>query len=246
MGKDVKIIADKLDANEITVIQKYIQNIRQIINDEISVTILDSNYKSDYNVSMKHYDEIISKNPGVKIDNFYITHYLQSQEKNNINKFTKEYMRHEQFTSEKKKNGQRAFIEDGHVRVLINLNKAGTITNVDFFQKNQKNPHQRAFINSSGNIQCIRHFNVQKKIPTMDEYLDTNLRPYIMLKYDKKGLCSSYEFVNEVKRKFYSEIDLYEEWFNRVIKKEDYVINLNRHFDIIFRQKYAADRLFLM
>ena len=56
MGKDVKIIADKLDANEITVIQKYIQNIRQIINDEISVTILDSNYKSDYNVSVKHYD----------------------------------------------------------------------------------------------------------------------------------------------------------------------------------------------
>lgn len=246
MGKEVKVIADKLNDGEINLIQQYIKNLKQIFNDDFSVTILDSSYNTDYRYLLKVYGEIISKFPGIKINNFYIDYYLKSQKKNNINTFTTEYMKNEQFTAEERKDGQRVFLKDGQVRVAINTNKSGSVTDVDFFQQNQKNPHQKAFINSNGNIQMLRYFNVKKKIIVKDEYLDTELMPFILLRFDKKGLCSSYEFVNEKTQKFYSQVDLYEQWFSKVIKDDDYIINLNRHFDIVFRQKRNVDRIFLM
>lgn len=246
MVKAIKVITDKLNNDEVNQIQQYIKNLKQIVNDNVSVTILDSNYNIDYKNILKNYDEITSKIPDVKIKNFYIDHYLKSRMKNNINIFTKEYMKNQQFTPEERKNGQRVFLQDGQIRVAINTNKSGLVTDVDFFKKNQTSPYQKAFINSNGNIQMLRYFNVKKKIPIRDEYLDTELMPFILLKFDKQGLCSSYEFVNETKQKVYSQVDLYEQWFNKTVNNNDYIINLNRHFDIIFRQKKDVDRVFLM
>lgn len=246
MVKSIKIITDKLNNDEIKLIQQYIINFKQIINDEVSITILDSNYNIDYRNILKNYDEIKSKIPEVKINNFYVDHYLKSQAKNNINMFTKEYMKNQPFTSEERKDGQRVFLQDGQIRVAINTNNSGLVTDVDFFQKNQKIPHQKAFINSYGNVQMLRYFNVKKKIPIKEEYLDTELMPFILLKFDKKGLCSNYELLNEAKQKACSQVDLYEKWFSNVLNNNDYIINLNRHFDIIFRQKQDVDRVFLM
>lgn len=246
MGKEVKVITNKLNENEINLIQRYIKNLKQIINDDVLVTILDLNYNVDYGSLCKNYDEIINKISDVKISNFYIDNYLKSQKKNNINSYTTECMKNEQFTSEERKNGQRVFIKDGQVRVAINTNKTGLVTDVDFFQQNQKKPFKKAFINSHGNIQILRYFNVEKQLPVKDEYLDTELMPFIIMEFDKKGLRSSYEFTNKAKQKVYSQVDLYEQWFSEVINNNDYVINLNRHFDIIFRQKQNVDRIFLM
>ena len=226
MGKEVKVITDKLDEDEIDLIQRYIKNLKQIVNDDILVTILDSNYNVDYDFLFKSYDEIISKMPDVKINNFYIDYYLKSQNKNNINTYTTECVKNEQFTSEKRKNGQRVFLKDGQVRVAINTSKTGLVTNVEFFQQNQTSPHKKAFINSHGNIQILRYFSVKERLPIKDEYLDTELMPFILLKFDKKGLCSSYEFTNEAKRKVYSQVDLYEQWFSEVINDNDFITRI--------------------
>ncbi len=245
MGNHVKIIIDKLDASEIQNIRHYITNLHQLIGSDSILTILDPRYKNDYNQLINEYERLSGELPSVQIDSFYVSQYLKSELRDNVNQFTTDYIGDEKFTVEKK-NGQRIFMQNGEVRIAIITNRAGKVTAVDFAKPGQKRPHQRVSVNSSGNIQVLRHFDEKTHLPALDEYLDTDLNTQMLVHFDERGLRTDYQLVGWDEPVVYSEVDLYEQWFNRVIKPDDYVINLNRHYDVLFEHKHDVTKVFLM
>ncbi|UEG66745.1 hypothetical protein GZH44_08300 [Weissella hellenica] len=245
MVNHVKIIIDKLDASEIQNIRHYITNLHQLIGSDSILTILDPRYKNDYNQLINEYERLSGELPSVQIDSFYVSQYLKSELRDNVNQFTTDYIGDEKFTVEKK-NGQRIFMQNGEVRIAIITNRAGKVTAVDFAKPGQKRPHQRVSVNSSGNIQVLRHFDEKTHLPALDEYLDTDLNTQMLVHFDERGLRTDYQLVGWDEPVVYSEVDLYEQWFNRVIKPDDYVINLNRHYDVLFEHKHDVTKVFLM
>lgn len=146
----------------------------------------------------------------------------------------------------KKKDGQRLFMQNGEIRIAIITNKAGKVTAVDFAKPGQKRPHQRVSVNSSGNIQVVRHFDDETHLPTVDEYVDTELNTQMAVHFDERGLRSEYQLTTLETPVVYSEIDLYEQWIDQIIRPEDYVINFNRHYDVLFENKHDVNKVFLM
>lgn len=245
MSNQVKIIIDKLDAAEVTKIKRYMANLYQLIGSDTTLTILDPRYKGDYNQLISHYEKLSSEFPDIQIESFYVSQYLKSNQRDNVNQFTQDYIGNQKFTVEKK-DGQRLFMQDGQVRIAIINNKAGKVTAVDFAKPGQKKPHQRVSVNTSGNIQVLRHFDDKTHLPVIDEYLDTDLNTQLTVHFDERGLRSDYQLVGWDEPIVYSEVDLYEQWFNRVIQPDDYVINMNRHYDVLFEHQHDVTKVFLM
>lgn len=245
MENHVKIIIDKLDASEINKIKQYVVNLRQLIGSDLLLTILDPRYKDDYNQLINNYEQLAVDFPDVQIDSFYVSQYLQSERRDNVNQFTTDYIGDQKFTVEKK-DGQRLFMQDDEVRIAIITNQSGKVTAVDFAKPGQKRPHQRVSVNSSGNIQVLRHFDEKTHLPALDEYLDTDLNTQMLVHFDERGLRADYQLVGWDEPVVYSEVDLYDQWFDRVIKSDDYVINLNRHYDVLFEHKHDVTKVFLM
>ncbi|WP_404975205.1 hypothetical protein [Weissella paramesenteroides] len=245
MGNHVKIIIDKLGVSEVKTIKHYITNLHQIIGSNSILTILDPRYKNDYNQLINEYEQLSVELPNVQINSFYVSQYLKSERRDNVNQFTTDYIGDEQFTVEKK-NGQRLFMQNGEVRIAIITSQAGKVTAVDFAKPGQKRPHQRVSVNSSGNIQVLRHFDEKTHLPTLDEYLDTDLNTFMFVHFDERGLRADYQLVGWGEPVVYSEVDLYDQWFARVIKLDDYVINFDRHYDVLFENKHDVTKVFLM
>lgn len=245
MGNHVKIIIDKLDVSEVKTIKHYITNLYQIIGSNSILTILDPRYKNDYNQLINEYEQLSVELPNVQINSFYVSQYLKSERRDNVNQFTTDYIGDERFTVEKK-NGQRLFMRNGEVRVAIITNQAGKVTAVDFAKPGQKRPHQRVSVNSSGNIQVLRHFDEKTHLPALDEYVDTDLNTFMLVHFDERGLRADYQLVGWDESVVYSEVDLYDQWFDRVIKPDDYVINFDRHYDVLFENKHDVTKVFLM
>lgn len=245
MGNHVKIVIHKLDAFEIKTIKHYVTNLRQLVGSDLSLTILDPRYKGDYNQLINSYEQLAIDFPDVQIDSFYVSQYLKSERRDNVNQFTTDYIGDQKFMVEKK-DGQRLFMQNGEVRVAIITNQAGKVTAVDFAKPGQKKPHQRVSVNSSGNIQVLRHFDEKTHLPTLDEYLDTDLNTFMLVHFDERGLRADYQLIGWDEPAVYSEVDLYDQWFDRVIKLDDYVINLNRHYDVLFENKHNVTKVFLM
>ncbi|MDF8372261.1 hypothetical protein [Weissella paramesenteroides] len=245
MGNHVKIIIDKLDVSEVKTIKHYITNLYQIIGSNSILTILDPRYKNDYNQLINEYEQLSVELPNVQINSFYVSQYLKSERRDNVNQFTTDYIGDERFTVEKK-NGQRLFMRNGEVRIAIITNQAGKVTAVDFAKPGQKRPHQRVSVNSSGNIQVLRHFDEKTHLPALDEYVDTDLNTFMLVHFDERGLRADYQLVGWDEPVVYSEVDLYDQWFDRVIKPDDYVINFDRHYDVLFENKHDVTKVFLM
>lgn len=245
MSNRVKIIINKLEDYDMEVIQHYLMNLRQIIGSEFMVTVLDPRYNNDYDKLIHEYEVVSQKIPNTQIDSFYLAQYLKSERRDNVNQFTTDYIGDQKFTVEKK-DGQRLFMQNGEVRIAIITNQAGKVTAVDFAKPGQKRPHQRVSVNSSGNIQVLRHFDEKTHLPALDEYLDTDLNTQMLVHFDERGLRADYQLVGWNEPVVYSEVDLYDQWFNRVIKPDDYVINLNRHYDVLFEHKHDVTKVFLM
>ncbi|KAA8442514.1 hypothetical protein FKV75_01005 [Weissella paramesenteroides] len=245
MENHVKIIIDKLDASEINKIKQYVLNLRQLIGSNLSLTILDPRYKGDYNQLINIYEQLAVDFPDVQIDSFYVSQYLKSERRDNVNQFTTDYIGDQKFTVEKK-DGQRLFMQNGEARIAIITNQAGKVTAVDFAKPGQKRPHQRVSVNSSGNIQVLRHFDEKTHLPALDEYVDTDLNTFMLVHFDERGLRADYQLVGWDEPVVYSKVDLYEQWFNRVIQPDDYVISLNRHYDVLFEDKHDVTKVFLM
>lgn len=246
MDNQVKIIIDKLENTDISAIKKYVANMSQLIGNSLALTILDPRYKGDYNTLIHEYEQLSKELPGVKIEGFYVSQYLHSDVRDNVNKFTKNYIGNQKMTVEKTADGQRLFKQNDDVRIAIITNKAGHVTAVDFAKPGEKRPHQRVSVNSSGNIQVIRHFDTKTKLPLMDEYVDTELVPQLIVHFDERGLRSDYQLVGWDEPVVYDEVGLYEQWFDQIIAPDDYVINLNRHYDVLFENKHDVKKVFLM
>lgn len=246
MDNQVKIIIDKLEKANISAIKKYITNMSQLIGNSLALTILDPRYKSDYNTLIHEYTQLSKELPGVKIEGFYVSQYLHSDVRDNVNKFTKNYMGDQKMTVEKAADGQRLFKQNGEVRIAIITNKTGMVTAVDFANPGEKRPHQRVSVNSAGNIQVIRHFDTKTKLPISDEYVDTELVPQLIVHFDERGLRSDYQLIGWDEPVIYDEVGLYEQWFDRIIAPDDYIINLNRHYDVLFENKHDVKKVFLM
>ena len=245
MSNQVKIIIDKLGTAEVTTIKHYMANLRQLIGSDFTLTILDPRYKGDYNQLINEYEKLSGEFPNINIESFYVSQYLKSNRRDNVNQFTQDYIGNQKFTVEKK-DGQRLFMQDGEVRIAIINNKAGKVTAVDFAKPGQKKPHQRVSVNAAGNIQVLRHFDDKTHLPVIDEYLDTDLNTQLTVHFDERGLRSDYQLVGWDEPIVYSEVDLYEQWCNRVIQPDDYVININRHYDVLFEHQHDVTKVFLM
>ena len=245
MNNQVKIIIDKLEVHDIEIIKKYIANLSELVGSDLVVTILDPRYKGDYNQLINSYEQLAVDFPDVQIDSFYVSQYLKSERRDKVNQFTTDYIGDQKFTVEKK-DGQRLFMQNGEVRIAIITNQAGKVTAVDFAKPGQKRPHQRVSVNSSGNIQVLRHFDEKTHLPVLDEYLDTDLHTQMLVHFDERGLRADYQLVGWDELVVHSEVDLYDQWFNRVIKPDDYVINLNRHYDVLFEHNHDVTKVFLM
>lgn len=246
MDNQVKIIIDKLEKTDVSAIKKYMTNISQLIGNATTFTILDPRYKGDYNTLIHEYEQLSKDIPNIKIDSFYLSQYLHSDARDNVNKFTKDYIGNQKMTVEKTADGQRLFKQNGQVRIAIITNKAGIVTAVDFAKPGEKRPHQRVSVNSSGNVQVVRHFDTKTKLPIRDEYVDTDLIPQLVVHFDERGLRSDYQLLGWDEPLVYGEVDLYDQWFDRTIEPADYVINLNRHYDVLFENKHDVNKVFLM
>lgn len=246
MNNQVKIIVNNLDAQEVKRIKLYVKNLIQIVGENLAVTILDPRYNGDYNKQLEKYDDIISVLPNSKINSFYISIYLHSDRQDNIKQFIESYIGKEKFTIEKNENGQQFLKQDGQTRVKVSTNMAGQITAVDFIKAGQNIPHQRVSVNSTGNIQVIRSFSGKDRLPLIDKYVDTELKTQMVVHFDERGFRSGYQLTSQEEPVVYSEIDLYEQWFNRVIEKDDYIINVNRHYDVLFEHYHDINKVFLM
>lgn len=246
MNNQLKIIVNNLDAQEVEKIQLYVKNLIQVSGENLAVTILDPRYNGDYNKLMKEYDDIVSSLPNSKISSFYISMYLHSDKEDNVKQFIKSYIGNEVFTPEKDQNGQQIFKQNGETRIKIITNKTGKITAVDFIKAGQTTPHQRISVNGTGNVQVIRSFSKKNRLPLKDEYVDTELQTQMLVHFDERGFRSDYQLISWGKPVVHSEIDLYEQWFNTVIEENDYVINMNRHYDVLFEHYHDINKIFLM
>ncbi|WEA53644.1 hypothetical protein PWO95_03580 [Weissella paramesenteroides] len=246
MDNQVKIIIDKLGKADVNEIKKYVANMNKLIGNSLSLTILDPRYRGDYNLLIHEYDQLSRELPGVKIESFYVSQYLHSDVRDNVNKFTNNYIGDQKMIVEKMADGQRLFKQNGDIRIAIITNRAGRVTAVDFAKPGEKRPHQRVSVNSSGNIQLLRHFNTKTKLPLTDEYLDTELVPQLVVHFDERGRRSDYQLLRYDEPVVYDEVGLYQQWFDKVINSEDYVINLNRHYDVLFESSHDVKKVFLM
>src|SRR5699024_373019 len=107
-------------------------------------------------------------------------------------------------------------------------------------------PYKKISVNRTGNVQVVRHFDKFTHKLLSDEYLDTNLSTKLKITFNAKGQRESYYLVSKGGKPVFSEVDLFDQWFEQVVKEDDYVINMNQEFNIVFANKHDSQRLFLM
>lgn len=245
MTKQVKIIIERLNKNEIKKINNYIANFKQIVSEEIAVTILDPRHNADYNNLIEYYEYLNTKLPKVTIINFYLSFYFLSDVKGNVNKFTKQYIGNREFKRITSSNIQEYFLPSSQEIIRPIVNKDGNLSTLEILKKGDK-PHKKISVNRAGNIQVVRSFDKQTHVLLTDEYLDTQLNPRLKICFNNQGLRESYQLLGADKPLVFSEIDLFDQWFDQVVEYDDYVINMNHEFNIIFSNKHDGKKLFLM
>lgn len=242
MDRQVKIIIERLNKHEIKKINNYLINLKKNIGEDISATILDPRPNSDYNNLIEYYEHIYPKLPMVNIKSFYLSLYLVSDETGNVNSFIRNYIGKQKYNKTQNKG---YFLPSN--RELINpvFSEKGNLVAVEFSEVGGK-PYRRISVNRKGNVQVIRNFDKRTHTLLSDEYLDTNLNIKLKISFNGKGQRESYYLVSKSGKTVFSEIDLFDEWFEQAVKKDDYVINMNQEFNIVFANKHDSRRLFLM
>lgn len=245
MTQQLKIIIERLNKNEIKKINKYLVNFKKIVNEEIDVMILDPRHNADYNNLLDYYDYLNTKLPKVNIINFYLSFYLKSDVKGNVNDFIKKYIGNREFNRIHSGNVQEYFLPSSEELIKPILNKYGTLTTIEFFKEGHK-PHKKVSVNRTGNVQVVRSFDERTNLLLTDEYLDTNLNTQLKIYFNDQGQRESYQLIGEAKPMVFSEIDLFDQWFDQIVERDDYIINMNQEFNIIFSNKHDEKKLFLM
>lgn len=245
MDHKVKIIIERLNRNEIKKINNYLLNLKEIIGENISVTILDPRHNADYNNLVDYYSQLSARLPNVNIINFYLSFYLVSDAIGNVNNFIKQYIGGRKFNPLISGSVQSYFLPDSQEIIQPKINKVGDLVAVDITKKGEF-LQQRISVNRKGNIQVVRNFDEKTHRLLFDEYLDTELNTQLKINFNKQGQKESYHLVGKEEPIVFSEIDLFDQWFEQTVNKDDFIINMNHDFNIILSSKYDEKKLFLM
>lgn len=242
MDKQVKIIIERLNKKEIKKISNYLMNLKKVIGENISVTILDPRLNADYNNLIEYYEYIVPRLPGVNIENFYLSFHLISNEIGNVNSFIRNYIGKKKVSRIQNKD---YFLPEGQELIHPIFSQENLLLAVEFSKLGNK-PYKKISVNRTGNVQVVRTFDKETHALLSDEYLDTDLNTKLKISFNSKGQRESYYLVGKDRNIVFSEIDLFDQWFDQVVEKEDYVINMNQNFNVIFVNKHNSQKLFLM
>jgi len=245
----VVFIIDKLDKQTQSMVLQNMKDLAKFYANPLTIKFLDTRYQSDYlhlYETEKNFVQAISNE--AELRSLYINQYFVSQDKGNVNGYTNEFVNNRKLdTLPKNKRQQVLMKQNDDVVVAVNYDATGKlIKSVDFANPGQKNPSKRALVNRVGNIQIIRYFDELTKKPLQDDYVDTQLNPFMRVGFDEKGLRASYEFLNFDTPPVRSELDLYEQWFKQEIATDDIIVNYHRDFDIIFESFNNQENIYLV
>lgn len=213
-----------------------------------TVEILDSRYHPNYAELKRQYETFKQDfTYPVSIKSVYLDQYFVSDKVGNVNGFTNNFLGTNSKSVRQNKAGNKTLMEiDGSIRVAINYAKNGqTIQSVDYANPGQNHPIMRALVNHDGNIQVLRHFNITTHKPGYDEYLDSELDTFMIVKYDQKGLRESYQFTHWGEEAVNSEIDLYMQWIRPEIDEDTIIVNYNRDLDILFETVSSQANIYM-
>ncbi|QIL50804.1 hypothetical protein G7084_05440 [Weissella coleopterorum] len=242
----VKVIVNTINKETLKEIYRYILNLEAYTHQQSRITILDPSYNKDYYTFEEKIKNILGSISDLEVHNLYLQQYFSSDRENNINEYTNNFINGQKIEVEKNDDGHRLFKSEGHTLVSIESDKNNKVNLVEFFNKGNKIPFRRALVNGHGNIQTIRTFDDKSGKAVYEEYVDANLVPFIKIWFNKKGQKESYQFIGWDEPVVNSEVDFNDCWIRKEIGVSDYVINLNRDFDVLFSTFVDVERLFLV
>lgn len=242
----VKIIVNTINKEVLKDIYKYVINLEKITKQHSNITILDSRYNKDYYVLKDDIKSFIGPINGLEVHNLYLQQYFSSRREHNINEYTNAFIDGKKIKVEESQDGRRVFKNGSHTIVSINSSENDKVDLVEFFNKGHDIPFRRVSVNGHGNIQTIRTFDDKSGKAIYEEYVDCDLNPFIKIWFNKKGQKERYQLVGWNNPKVDSELDFNDCWVRKEICKDDYVINLNRDFDVLFSTFIEVEKLFLI
>lgn len=246
MSTQVKVVVDKLDESTLNKVREYANRLERLLFITPEVTILDPNYSANYPKSNQYQQQLMRMYPKFKIKNFYLDAYSVNNERGNAERFVNEELGKRKVVKEESADGTILFKEGNHILVALKKGKEGRATAIDFAHKGHKKPYQRVSVNEDRNVQTIRIFNEDTNLPTEEYYVDSDLQPFLSVQFNEKGLREHYSLLKPQLPIVDSELDLYDQWFAMEICADDYVINLNKTFNVLFEEYEQLERIFLV
>lgn len=243
----VKILISKMNASEFDKISRYVENLEKKIGQKVQATILDPRYHQDYFTFYNQWQALVgSKKDKFRVKNLYLDQYFKSNKENNMNDLIKSFLGDAKVSVNPDNNGEMLLLQDDMVRIKMKKNKSNFIQEIELFNHGDDKALMRALVNHKGNIQTIRTFNVSNGKAIYENYVDSNLKSFLKMEFNVKGQKNSYKFVGLDLNVVYSEIDLYDQWLKMELTDDDYIINLNRDFDVLFSNYVDVNKLYIL
>lgn len=245
MGKEVKIIIDKLDEETLNQAAEYMQRLEAITFEALTGTVLIPNYGENYPTMKKHQIKLQQAFPHINIKSFYVDPYYVSNSKDNADRYIESNLKKYQIVKIQDDKGNTLLKQGEDILAFLKYTR-NCLDFVDFAKIGQKKPYKRITVNSDRNVQTIRLFSKNGNLPREEYYVNSDLQPFLTVIFNSKGLRETYQLTDGKSAMVESELDLYALWFEQQISKTDYIINMNRNFNILFEEYDNLERIFLV
>lgn len=245
MEKEVKIIIDTLDEATLTQVTAYIKRLEAVTFNELKGTVLSPNYGANYPTMKVNQDALQQKFPELHLESFYVDPYFVSANKDNVDYYIESNLKKYKVVEESDGKGNVRLKQGTDVLAFLKYTR-NRLDFVDFAKPGEKKPYKRISVNSERNVQTIRLFTKNSHLPREEYYVNSDLHPFLTVIFNEKGLRASYCLGDESNPSVESELDLYAEWFKEHISETDYIINMNRNFNVLFEQYDNLERVFLV
>lgn len=245
MEKEVKIIVDKLDETTLQHANEYIKRLEVVTFHSFTGTVLSPSYSADYPTMKETQDKLQQGFPNLTIKSFYVDPYYVSNKVNNVEEYIESNLKKYNVTEEQDDKGNTLLKQKDDILAFIKYTR-NRIDFVDFAKPGETKPYKRISVNSDRNVQTVRLFTKNTHLPREEFYVNSNLYPFLTVNFNSKGLREAYRFGDENAPAVDSELELYALWFQENIQDTDYVVNMNRNFNVLFEQYDNLERIFLV
>lgn len=245
MGTEVKIIIDKLDEETLKKATAYVKRLEAVTFGEFTTTVLSPNYGANYPTMKLNQSSLEKVFPQLNIKSFYVDPYYVSKNKNNVDRYIESNLKKYKVVETTDDQGNTLLKQGDDILAFLKYTR-NRLDFVDFAKPGQKKPFKRIAVNSDRNVQTIRLFSKNSHLPREEYYVNDDLHPFLTVFFNEKGLRETYQLGEDNAPSVESELDLYALWFEQQINKSDYIINMNRNFNVLFEEYDDLEHVFLV